>query len=280
MKKAATKKATKKTTKRGAAKQAAPRSTFRPKPKPKAKPKSRAVQIAERADRVVLGEITVPSGKLAIFDIGLVGYLPRAALDPAIVFADVPRDRPLPVVGTRVGKGRYADAWEHLAVVVGDGEPTHAKRLGEAGVDFARVVFMDHAALDHWQHDDSLDGKADFVFWGRDAGKLARAIRAPKLPEGHGWVNLSVAEAEARSDLAAKWKADNRWLLAMDLRPHSHHFQILERARVTGSGTLELAGTTLLLAFTSWGDGVFPVFVDLDHDDHPVRIRVQLAIPE
>jgi hypothetical protein len=29
--------------------------------------------------------------------------------------------------------------------------------------------------------------------------------------------------------------------------------------------------------FTSWGDGVFPIYLDVDHDDQPVRIRIQLA---
>jgi len=228
---------------------------------------------------IALGEITVPSGTLAIFDIGLVGYLPREALEPAIVKATVPRDRALPVIGTRVGTGRFGDCWDHVSIVVGDGEPTHAKKLGEAGVDFARLICMDLAALDHWQHEDSLDGKADFVFWGRDEAVLARVMGAQKMKEGYGWTNLSVADAEIKADAAARKKAENKWLVAMDLRPHTHHFRALAAARASklGAGMLELAGTKLMLLFTSWGDGVFPIHVDLDAEGHPVAVRIQLA---
>jgi hypothetical protein len=34
------------------------------------------------------------------------------------------------------------------------------------------------------------------------------------------------------------------------------------------------------LFFTSWGDGVFPIYLDLDAEDRPVRVRIQLATAE
>lgn len=229
-----------------------------------------------------LGTITVPSGKLAIFDIGLVGYMPRDTLEPAIVTCEVPRDRPLTVTGTRVARGRFADCWEHVTIDLGNGDIYNTRKLGEAGVDFARLVCMDHAALDHWQHDDSLDGLADVVFWGRDEAQLAKALKAPRTKEGYGWIDLSVADAEAKVFEAEILKADNKWLLNIDFRPHSHHFQALAAARAnpSGAGMLTLADTQMLLFFTSWGDGVFPIYLDLDHDDKPVRIRIQLATEE
>jgi hypothetical protein len=279
----------------------AARSSFRKAPakqpatkkkKPAAK-KQRAVR-AVRADKSsrhmfmqpgqsrVLGEISIPSGKLAIFDIGLFGYLPREALEPAIVTCEVPRDRVLPVLGARVGKGRFADCWDHVAVSLGSGEIAHSKKLGEAGVDFARLVCMDHAALDAWQHEDSLDGKADVVFWGRDEAVLARVLNAKRVEDGFGWVDLSVEEAEKKADLIAHKKAENKWLLASDLRPHSHHYYALAAARKSPerAGMLDVAGTRMMLLFTSWGDGVFPIYLDLDADDRPVQIRIQLATAE
>ena len=228
---------------------------------------------------VRLGEVTAPSGKLAVFDVGLIGYLPREALEPALVIADVPRDRVLPVLGRRVGTGQFADCWHHVIVKLAEGEVAMARKLGEAGVDFARLVCMDHGALDAWQHEDSLDGLADFVFWGRDAGDLARAIHAPSLKkDGYGWRDLPVAEAEARADAAERLKAKHHWLLATDLRPHSDHHHALAAARRSkqGAGTIEVGGAKVCLFFTSWGDGVFPIYLELDHDDRAIQIRIQL----
>ncbi|MGE5182326.1 MAG: hypothetical protein ACM31C_09710 [Acidobacteriota bacterium] len=258
----------------------------RPKKKP-AKPKPKSQRKASRARRPkperrgpeMLGTITVPTGKLAVFDVGLVGYLPREALEPQLVTCEVPSGRELLVVGTRVGKGRFGDCWDHVAVKLGSGEIASSKKLGEAGVDFARLVCMDLGALDHWQHEDSLDGRADFVFWGRDAELLAQAMRAPATPEGHGWIDLPVAEAEAKALQAERLKEEHHWLLATDFRPHSHHFQALAAARRSklGAGTIEVGGVKVCLFFTTWGDGVFPIFVDLDGANGPVQVRVQLA---
>ncbi|MBS1120028.1 MAG: hypothetical protein H6Q90_2256 [Deltaproteobacteria bacterium] len=238
------------------------------------------VEIARPAHRT-LGAITVPSGKLAIFDIGLFGYLPRPALEPAIVTADVPTDRPLTVIGVPVAQGRFTACWDHVAVVLGDGAVASSKKLGEAAVDFGQLICMDHAVIDHWQHEDSLDGRADFVFWGRDAALLAAVVRAPRLEQGYGWTNLTVAEAEAKADEAARRKASNKWLLAAELRPHSHHFQVVAAAHrgPHGAGTLELAGAQILLFSTTWGNGVFPIYQDLGADDQPVQVRIQLATP-
>jgi len=263
-----------------AKKPAATKKSAAAKKKPKAAVKAARKQLVvqQAGASEVLGEITVPSGTLTVFDVGLVGYLPRPALEPALVKATVPADRTLPVIGRRVGKGRFGDCWDHVAVRIGDGEISSSKKLGEAGVDFARLVFMDHGALDHWQHEDSLDGLADFVFWGRDAASLARAIGAPATKEGYGWTNLTVAAADAKALDADKLKAANHWLLATDLRPHSHHFHALAAARKSpqGVGTIEVGGAKVCLFFTSWGDGVFPVYLDVDAHDQPVQIRVQL----
>lgn len=290
----------KKSKKRGAK---ASRSSFRGKAKPKAKakkPKAKAKAkpkkpvakpkaaaparhlIVQPGQSRVLGEITVPSGKLAIFDIGLMGYLPREALDPSIVFCDVPCDRALRVLGAPVGKGRFADCWDHVAVELAGGEITHSKKLGEAGVDFARLACIDHVALDAWQHEDSLDGKADIVFSGRDGKILAHVLNAQRIDDGYGWVDLTVEEAEKKADVVARKKAENKWLLASDFRPHTHHFFALKAARQSGNGAgmLDVGGARMMLILTSWGDGVFPIYLDLDHDDRPVQVRIQLATAE
>ncbi|HEY4058317.1 MAG TPA: hypothetical protein VGM39_17010 [Kofleriaceae bacterium] len=277
-KKAAPKKAP---AKKAAPRKAPPKKASVKKAAPTKAPAERSETNAATQSQKVeqLGSITVPSGKLAVFDIGLVGYMPRDTLEPAIVTCDVPRDRPLPVTGTRVGRGRFAECWDHVSIDLAPGDVYNTKKLGEAGVDFARIVCMDHAALDHWKHDESLDGLADVVFWGRDEAELARALRANRLKEGYGWKDISIDDAESKVFECEILKADNQWLLAIDFRPHSHHFQALAAARANplGAGTLDLNGTQMMLFFTSWGDGVFPIYLDLDAEDKPVRVRIQLA---
>lgn len=242
----------------------------------------------ELARAVRLGSITVPSGTLAVFDVGLMGYLPLDALEPLLVTAQVPRDRALAVMGTRLGTGRFADRWDHVVIELADAAPgderpaiARARKLGDAAVDLARLSFMDRAALEHWRHEDSLDQLADVVFWGRDADALAKALGARRLAngEGHGWTDLPLAEAEAKADRAATLRAEHRWLLTCELRPHSHHFAAMAAARASpsGAGVIEVGGARALVFFTGWGEGVFPVYLDVDRDDQPVRIRLQLA---
>ena len=242
--------------------------------------KKQSKKQSGNAEHEMLGVVSSPTGELGIFDVGLVGYLPREALEPAIVKVAAPKRRQLPVLGKRVGKGRYADCWDHVFVELARGEVASSRRIGKAGVDFARLVVMDLGALDAWQHEDSLDGRADFVFWGRDAGELAKAMRARASSEGYGWTDLTVAKAEAKAMEAARLKAEHRWLLATDLRPHSHHFRALAAARASrqGAGTIEVGRAKVCLFFTSWGDGVFPIYLDFDAEDRALRVRVQLSI--
>lgn len=232
-----------------------------------------------------LGTVTCPSGRLAVFDIGLAGFLPREALEPALIVVDVPADRPLRVIGTRVGTGRLADRWDHLAVELGDGEVGEVvtrTRLGRAGVDLGRIALIDHAAFDHWQAEDSLDGRADVVFWGKDELILARTLTAAPLPEGHGWTDLTVEQAEGRLLEAQRRQATNKWRLTIEFRPHTHQFHALAavRADPRGAGALTIAGSQMLLVATSWGNGVFPVELVRGPDDAPVQLRIQLATPE
>jgi hypothetical protein len=140
------------------------------------------------------------------------------------------------------------------------------------------VLLCDENNPDHWVHSDCIDGKADFVFWGRDAADLAAAVGAPALPDGQfGWRDLDVDEVVERGTAAEKLRTERGWKLATDFRPHSHHWQLLEQARVapTTAATIDVGDLRVCL-FLTGGDGVFPVYVDLAADGSPVRIRIQL----
>lgn len=73
-----------------------------------------------------LGEVTVPSGTLRIFDSGALALV-RDGLIPAVQEVRVdalPIDRALPVYGERVGAGELAELWDHVRVEVQPGAET------------------------------------------------------------------------------------------------------------------------------------------------------------
>jgi hypothetical protein len=170
-----------------------------------------------------------------------------------------------------------------VVVACRDGAVARSERIGHVMVDFARLIVIDVDALGAWQHNEPLDGKADYVFWGRDAQSLARACGAPSLDEHmFGWVNVPIAEArEVRGKVRAMLDR-NDWKVARDLRPHSHHHVLLEQVRATASASGEVVlGDARACGFaTSWGDGIFEVHRDLDADGELVRLRIELGTPD
>ena len=120
-----------------------------------------------------MGNVTAPSGELAIFDVGLFGFLPRATLEPALIIVDVPRDRPLPVVAARVGTGRFAECWDHVSIVLGAGEATSATQARRGR---RRLRALDPRSITPRSARGSTKNSsmvlADFIFWGRDAAEL------------------------------------------------------------------------------------------------------------
>jgi hypothetical protein len=232
-----------------------------------------------------MGEVTVPSGTLTILDPGHIGMFENGEIAevPAVMIGDLPRDRPLPVWGVRVGAGRWEKLWDHVVIEVSDAAAastvTSSEEVGTVMVDFARVLLCDESNPDSWVHSDCIDGKADFVFWGRDAADLATAVGAPALEDGNfGWRDMDVDEVVERGTAAEKLRTERGWKLATDFRPHSHHWALLELARAseTESGTIDVGTLRVCLFFTTWGDGMFPVFVDKDAGGAPVQIRIQL----
>lgn len=228
-----------------------------------------------------LGEVTVPSGVLRLFDVGALALVARGHLTevPDVRVGGLPVDRPLQVVARRIAEGRFAGEWDFFRVLVSDAAPAVSEPAGDVIVDFARVLFADSSIGQHWKHDEAIDGRADFVFWGRDAEALATAVGAPRLDAGtFGWVDRPVDEVVAAGGNAEALKAASGFKLATDFRPHSHHYQALALARASPvqAASLDVAHLRVCLAFTGCGDGVFPVFVERDAAGGLCGVRVQL----
>jgi len=173
------------------------------------------------------------------------------------------------------------ERWKWVALDVKPGVAARTEGLGLVAVDAARLMFADLTALGSWNHDAPVDGLADVVFWGRDDAGVAREVGAPSIPEGYGWTNLPLAEAQARHQKIAALRSDER-LFAVDFRPHSDHFQLMKQVRdsATGSGTVTVAGAQMCGFMTTWGDGWFPVERDVDADGRTLRVRVLLGLDD
>jgi hypothetical protein len=234
--------------------------------------------------RVRLGDITLPAGVVAVYDVGVVAFVLSGQIPelPLVRVAGLPTDRLLEVWGVR-----SADdcGWDHVALHVSDGGVARRVHVGDVVVDFARIIFIDDEARGAWRHDDAIDGLADVVFWGRDAAALAEVVKAPALPADpgtYGWTNLAVDDAVSHGQRLESEKQARGFKLAWDFRPHSHHFQALEALRQNPceAGVVDVGGARALLWMTSWGDGVFPVYTDLDGDGALLQVRVQLCADE
>ncbi|GGR87352.1 hypothetical protein GCM10010169_34490 [Micromonospora fulviviridis] len=177
------------------------------------------------------------------------------------------------------------DGWSQMIVRVCDAPVASTVDVGVVGVDAARLAFADVHALDLWRHEEPLDGLADVAFWGADAPAAAQEFTAEPLTtsgdEGsYGWTGLPIRSALRRAMTVQAWRdAEPGRGLAVDFRPHSHHWQVMRQVRAsdTESGTLPLGDAQILFAMTSWGDGVFPVQVDRDAAGHLLAVRITLA---
>jgi hypothetical protein len=231
-----------------------------------------------------LGEVTVPSGTLTLLDPGHIGMFLAQEIPsvPVVEIEGMPADRALAVIGERCADEEWSDRWAYVAIVCSDAAIASSEDAGELIVDFARLLIADAGNSERWIHADSMDGKADFVFWGRDAEALAAELEAPSMGGGQfGWKDLSVDEAVDRGTAAEALQAERGWKLATDFRPHSHHWALLEKVREspTESGVIDIDGRRVCLFMTSWGDGMFPVAIDRAADGSLVRVRIQLAEP-
>ena len=195
--------------------------------------------------------------------------------------AGVPRGKQLAVVGQRMTGEKDKSRWRQVLVeCFPELTPVRTELAGYIGVDEARLLIADANAMGAWRHDESLDGKADYVFWGADAAELAEKLGAVKVTnDQYGWIDLAVEEA-AQVGAAVERARDEHQLKARgDFRPHSHHYLAMAqvRTRATESGTITVGGAAMTLFMTTWGDGIFEVWRDLDKHGDLVRIRIDLG---
>jgi hypothetical protein len=195
----------------------------------------------------------------------------------AAAIGGLPRDRAFTVTATRDGEEGEV-GWRHVELIV---QPkatvVRTETVGSVLVDHARLAFIDADALGAWEHDEPIDGLADYVFWGRDAQAVAEKMGVPALGPGeYGWKQVPIDRLLELGMPIEDLRDAKEFKFATDFRPHSHHYQVMEQVRgsATESGTLEVGGAKLCGFMTSWGDGCFDIERDVDPHDQTVTIRI------
>ncbi len=200
----------------------------------------------------------------------------------AAVVSGIPPTKRLRVLGRRRSVGsefesRWHDVYLELQT---DAKVVRSELRGYAAVDKARLIFADADGLGDWIHEDPIDGRADFVFWGADAELAATQANAPKLDEQNfGWQDLEVRKVIELGTKVEALRSEKGWRFATDFRPHSHHWQAMEeiRLRETESATVVVGCSEMCVFMTSWGDGLFEVYADYDAQDRLARVRIALG---
>ncbi|GAA2215160.1 hypothetical protein GCM10009850_106270 [Nonomuraea monospora] len=204
---------------------------------------------------------------------------------PVVAIGGLPTDQEIVVTATSRDYGDIGVGWESVILRVRSTQPTSTRLLGHVGVDAARLSLIDADGLASWRHEEPIDGLADVAFWGRSVQEAAAAFSASLLAHPgedgvYGWADLPVREAVDRAVALREWKdAVAERMIAIDFRPHSHHWQIMAQVRAARHevGTIEVGGTRTMCFMTSWGDGFFPVAADYDADGHLAQIRIVLG---
>lgn len=199
----------------------------------------------------------------------------------AVVIANLPKDRALPIVATRMDPGEFEEHWKDVTLIVEpDCNIATTKLIGHVAVDRARLMFCDIEAAGEWCHNDTIDGLADFVFWGRDAVRLAQKFNAPHLEKNvYGWQDKRIDEVAELGIKVQQHIDKHHMVVATDFRPHSDHWKMLEQIyhSQNEAGTIEVKDTSCCGFMTSWGDGFFPVLAELGQQGQLARVRIHLG---
>jgi hypothetical protein len=200
---------------------------------------------------------------------------------PAVAVSGLPPGQTMKVYGVRMSHPDYRERWRWVWLEVCSGLPTvESRTVGDVAVDWARLMFADVDALGQWRHQDPLDGKADFLFWGKDASIAATTTQAPPLmKESYGWLDLPVDEVTELGLQVEEIR--ERWELKFttDFRPHSHHYYVMRQVRSTPteSGVIDVGGARMCVFMTTWGDGFYPVICDFGKEGQLLRVRIELG---
>lgn len=203
----------------------------------------------------------------------------------AVAVRDVPANEQIAIFGERMDEdGPDTGRWKSVWAEVASGQVAASQQVGFVLVDRARLMFADPDALATWNA--SAPELIDLVFWGRDAESVAAQVSADAFVEGgqavYGWRNRRIDEIRELGAMLRAHLEETSARVATDFRPHDDDYRILEAMREAPTETADIKlGDRLVCGFfTTWGDGAFPVYRDVDAGGRLLRVRVELGAPE
>lgn len=250
-----------------------------------------------------IGHVDVKSGMLLVFDFGLIGaFEERTQAREAAIAAleagstEFEHNGVGGVVVRGIAPGRHSVFSESLegfdieglrrSVIIDFAPGKTAARtveLGSVPVDMARIGIFDVAAVEHWNESEPSDGKADVAFWGLHGEEVAKRFEAKPLgDETFGFADLPIDKAVQVAEKLNVLRNTGELRFAFDLRPHTDPFFLLAQLRENESeaGVITVGGYDVCGLMTTWGDGFFPVTLDLDESGAPLRTTILFATDE
>lgn len=199
----------------------------------------------------------------------------------AVAIGDLPTDRTLQVVGVPMPPGEFAGRFRSIDIVIEPAATVVAShRVDGVMVDHGQFACIDLDVLEAFSAMRSLDGKADYVFWGADAEALAEEFGARQLNEKEfGWKDIPESDVGQHAKPIQGAVKDRGLRVGIDYRPHCHVEAINRQVRSQPSRAGEIrVGDHRVCGFDNrWGDGIFGVFRDVDAQGHLVRIRIDVG---
>lgn len=196
----------------------------------------------------------------------------------AVAVQGLPTARPLQIVATMMPDGEFAGRWQSIDIVI-DSEAAVSKSTSVVGVmvEYGQLICADLESFGDFRMWQSLDGQADFVFWGKDAAGVAQLFDAKAIsPREYGWLNLPLDEVSKHADAVQDHIEKNKLKVGVGYRPHCNLEKL--NAQIRGSelevGQVVLKNSRACGFSTRWGDGLFEVFRDFDASGRLVRIRI------
>ena len=199
----------------------------------------------------------------------------------AVAAEGLPTGRPLPVVGVPIPEGEFGGRWASIDVVVQENaEVARTDRVAGITVEHGELLFAGLEPLGHFRMWTSLDGLADYVFWGEDAARVAQESGAQSLGRDlFGWKDLPEDQVTGKARPLQSRIEQEGLRLVVDYRPHCNlerlHAQVRERE--SEFGQLVLGGARVVGGSTRWGDGVFEVSRHFDAGGRLIRVSVELG---